>query len=327
MRRGLCRPRPLCPLAFGRGLPRLWRISPSINRIGIVSQIAENRQSRIAILALLLGAVAIGASPIFVRVSEVGPLATGFWRVLLALVPFLVFSQISRQKDERPAGLRDYVLLLLPGVFLAADLVAWHLSLHMTSVANATLFANFAPVFVTLGSWLIFRVRITAIFLAGLGVALAGIVVMKAGPPPEGSSHLAGDATAIVASIFYACYMLSLGHVRARFSTLRIMIWTTVSAAICMLPIALFFETGIVPVSAFGWAVVLGLAFISHAGGQGLITYALAYLPTAFSSLTLLLQPVVAAILAWMLLAEPIGAMQAAGGAIVLLGILLARRG
>ena len=90
---------------------------------------------------------------------------------------------------------------------------------------------------------------------------------------------------------------------------------------------AVLFEPSLLPATAFGWAMLFGLAFVSHAGGQVAITYALAYLPPAFSSLTLLLQPVVAAILAWVLLAEPVGLMQAIGGAIVLLGILIARRG
>ncbi len=254
-------------------------------------------------------------------------MATAFWRVSLALLPFLLISRVTKQADETPAGLRDYFFLALPGAFLAVDLATWHLSLTMTSVANATLLANLAPVFVTLGSWLIFRTRITPVFLAGLALALIGVIVLKGGPAAIGGGQLAGDATAIVAAIFYACYMLSLGHVRSRFSTLRIMVWTTLSATIWVLPLALFFESGIVPVTLFGWAMVLGLAFISHVGGQGLVTYALAYLPTAFSSLTLLLQPVVAAILAWILLSEPIGLMQAVGGLIVLAGILVARRG
>lgn len=292
-----------------------------------MSQIALSTHKRLALAALLVGGAAIGGSPIFVRLSEVGPLATAFWRVSLAMLPFYLMSRVVRQGDEQPSGLRDYLLLLLPGIFLAIDLVAWHLSLHMTSVANATLLANLAPVFVTLGSWLIFRTRITPVFLAGLGLALAGVVVLKGGPMAIGGGQLAGDATAIVAAVFYACYMLSLGHVRSRFSTLRIMVWTTFSAAVCMLPIAVFFEAGLIPVTIFGWAMVVGLAFISHVGGQGLVTYALAYLPTAFSSLTLLLQPVVAAILAWFLLAEPVGVMQAVGGVIVLAGILVARRG
>ncbi|WP_424552545.1 DMT family transporter [Shinella sp.] len=292
-----------------------------------MSPISTSRHARLALIALLVGGIAIGGSPIFVRLSEVGPMATAFWRVSLALLPFLLISRITRQRDETPSGLRDYFFLLLPGVFLAVDLAAWHLSLHMTSVANATLLANLAPVFVTLGSWLIFRTRITPIFLTGLALALAGVIVLKGGPAAIGGGQLAGDATAIVAAIFYAGYMLSLGHVRSRFSTLRIMVWTTFSAAVCMLPLAFFFEGDMIPVTLFGWAMVLGLAFISHVGGQGLVTYALAYLPTAFSSLTLLLQPVVAAILAWVLLGEPVGAMQAVGGLIVLAGILVARRG
>ena len=292
-----------------------------------MSSLAASPKSRLALIALLVGGVAIGGSPIFVRLSEVGPMATAFWRVALALLPFFLISQVTKQGDETPAGLSDYLFLLLPGAFLAIDLAAWHLSLTMTSVANATLLANLAPVFVTLGSWLIFRTRITPVFLTGLALALIGVVVLKGGPAAIGGGQLAGDATAIVAAIFYACYMLSLGHVRSRFSTLRIMVWTTFSAAICMLPLAFFFEVGMVPGTLFGWAMVLGLAFISHVGGQGLVTYALAYLPTAFSSLTLLLQPVVAAILAWLLLSESIGVLQAVGGLIVLAGILVARRG
>ena len=66
---------------------------------------------------------------------------------------------------------------------------------------------------------------------------------------------------------------------------------------------------------------------MSHAAGQGLIAYALAHLPAAFSSVGLLLQPVVAALFAWLLLAEPLAALQVAGGLIVLAGIYLARRG
>ncbi|WP_439604838.1 DMT family transporter, partial [Shinella sp.] len=163
--------------------------------------------------------------------------------------------------------------------------------------------------------------------LAGLGLTLIGVLVLKGGPSALGGGQLAGDATAVVAALFYAGYMLSLGHIRSRFSTLRIMVWTTFSAAVCILPVALFFEGGMVPATLFGWTMLIGLALISHVAGQGLVTYALAYLPTAFSSLTLLLQPVVAAILAWAILAEPVGAMQAVGGAIVLIGILVARRG
>jgi drug/metabolite transporter (DMT)-like permease len=63
---------------------------------------------------------------------------------------------------------------------------------------------------------------------------------------------------------------------------------------------------------------------ISHVAGQGLITFALAHLPAGFSSVSLLLQPVVAAVLAWAILSEPLTLAQAGGGSIILLGIVVA---
>ncbi|MDK1489892.1 DMT family transporter [Sinorhizobium sp. 7-81] len=279
--------------------------------------------------ALLLGGVAIGGSPIFVRLSEVGPMATAFWRVALALLPLVAWSWLRNgsASDRRPEQLSDYATLILPGVLLAIDLAAWHLALTMTSVANATLLANLAPVFVTLASWALFRSPVSAVFVAGLATAVAGVVILKGGPAALAGGDVLGDSIAVVAAMFYAGYILAIGRLRSRFSTNRIMIWSTASAAVCMLPMTLAFEPALFPASAFGWAMLFGLAFVSHAGGQVAITYALAYLPAAFSSLTLLLQPVVAAILAWMLLSEPVGLAQAIGGAIVLVGILIARRG
>jgi drug/metabolite transporter (DMT)-like permease len=161
----------------------------------------------------------------------------------------------------------------------------------------------------------------------GLALALVGVVILKGGPAALGNGDLRGDGVAIIAAIFYAGYILAIGQLRSRFDTIRIMLWSTASAAICVFPLGFFFEAHMLPPTAYGWAIVFGLAFISHASGQVAIAFALAYLPAAFSSLTLLLQPVVAAILAWVLLNEAIGPMQAIGGLVVLAGIMIARRG
>jgi len=293
-----------------------------------ISSAAPAAGQRAALAALLIGGAAIGGSPIFVRLSEVGPMATAFWRVALALIPLFTFAARKGRADgAKPERFSDYALLVLPGLMLAADLSAWHLSLHMTSVANATLLANLAPVFVTLIGWMFLRAAVSRIFVAGLAIALAGVVTLKGGPAALGDGYLQGDGVAVIAAIFYAGYILAIGRLRSRFDTVRIMIWSTASAAVCILPLAYFTEGTLLPPSAYGWAILLGLAFISHAGGQVAITYALGLLPPAFSSLTLLLQPVVAALLAWGLLGEAVGGLQAIGGAIVLLGILIARRG
>lgn len=283
--------------------------------------------NRLPMASLLLGGVAISGSPIFVRLSEVGPLSTAFWRVALALIPLGLVFIFRRDKGVAPQTMRDRVMLTLPGIMLAANLACWHLSIHMTSVANSTLLANLAPVFVTIFGWALFRLPITRAFVLGLMTAAVGILVLKGGPAAIGGGALKGDLVATISAMFYAGYILSVGRLRSRFDTLRIMVWGSASAAICVLPAALMFENTLFPTTLPGWATVFGIAFISHASGQVLITYALAFLPAAFSSLTLLLQPVGASILAWLVLNEPIGLMQAAGGLIVLAGIAIARRG
>jgi drug/metabolite transporter (DMT)-like permease len=141
-------------------------------------------------------------------------------------------------------------------------------------------------------------------------------------------SALTGDALGVVTAMFYAAYILAVKGLRDRgATTLRLMAITSTITAILLLPVALASGEQFFPSTLAGWTILAGLALVSHAAGQGLIAYALAHLPVSFSSVGLLLQPVVAALFAWLLLAEPLVALQVAGGLIVLAGIYLARRG
>lgn len=110
-----------------------------------------------------------------------GPSATAFWRLVLALPPLWVWMLIKKEglkPGQRPASFSDYFYLSLAGLFFAGDLAFWHWSIKLTSVANATLLVNFAPVFVTLGGWLLFNLRVRVVFLLGMGVALAGMILI-----------------------------------------------------------------------------------------------------------------------------------------------------
>jgi len=280
-----------------------------------------------ALAALVVGGILLGCSPVLVRVSELGPVATAFWRLALALIPLSLLFARHGGGGSLPVTMSQHVTAALPGVFLAGDLATWHTSLHMTSVTNSTLLANMAPIFVTLASWLFLRERITGSFLAGLALSIVGVVVLNGrGLSGGAESHLHGDAVAVCAAMFYAGYFVMLSRARGRFSTPVVMLWSTIAAAFCILPMALVFERAFVPYALAGWLILLGLGWLVHAGGQGLITFSLAWLPATFSSLTLLIQPVVATVLARIILDEPLGAVQIVGGSIVIAGILLARR-
>jgi drug/metabolite transporter (DMT)-like permease len=139
---------------------------------------------------------------------------------------------------------------------------------------------------------------------------------------------LLGDALGVVTAMFYAWYLMTVKGTRDRgASTLRLMAVTTTVTSVILLPVALASGEALLPQTPMGWLKLLGLAWISHSAGQGLIAYALAHLPAAFSSVGLLFQPVMAAAFAWLLLGEPLVALQVAGGVVVLIGIYLARRG
>jgi len=291
---------------------------------------SRRRRERLALAMLFAGAAAIAFSPIFVRLSELGPTATAFWRVAFAapaLVLWLGAENRRRDRDAvRPANARDRWLLALAGLCFAGDLAFWHWSIRFTSVANATLFANFAPVFVTPAAYLLFGERFRPAFVVGLVLAIAGAAVLMSASLSFSGAHIFGDALGLVTAGFYAGYMLVLGELRSRFATATIMAWTAVVAAVLLLPVALVSGESLVATSAYGWTVLLLLALFSHAGGQSLIASAFAHLPTSFSAVALLLQPAIAACLAWLILGESLGPLQALGSVLVLAGIVIARR-
>jgi len=280
-----------------------------------------------ALFALLAGATCIALSPIWVRVSDVGPTASAFWRVLLA-VPLLWFLFHFIPLSRKTIETRQFKLLFATGFAFAGDLVFWHWSIQYTSVANSTLLANLASIFVTLAAWLLWKQRPSGLFLAGLAAALLGVGLLVRASLGFSPNALLGDGLGVVTAMFYAWYLLSVKGLRDRgASTLQLMAVTTTITAVILLPVALVSGEALLPAGAAGWLKLFGLAWISHAAGQGLIAYALAHLPAGFSSVGLLFQPVMAALFAWILLGEPLVALQIAGGAVVLAGIYLARRG
>lgn len=285
-----------------------------------------------AFLALLAGGVAIGFAGIFMRLSDVNPIASAFWRMALA-APFLWAWAFAVRGADDAAGKRTSFTstLLLAGVFFAGDMGLWHLSLHYTTVSNATLLSNFAPVFIALWMWLAYRVRFARVFLAGLAIALVGATMLvgpnAAGTAGSGGTRLLGDGFGLASAVFYAAYQLVIKDARNAYSTARLMAWSTTITGLALLPFALAAPGPFWPVTASGWLPLLALALIAQIGGQTVIAYAFAHLPASLSSVSLLIQPLTATIAAWVIFHEAISPVQMAGGALLLWGIYLSKRG
>lgn len=281
---------------------------------------------RLALVALAVGAACIALSPILVRLSEVGPTVTAFWRAALA-VPFLAALVAVSGRAPRTIRPGDRWRLVAAGLFFAGDLAFWHWSIRFTSVANATLFANFAPVFVAAGAWLLFAERPGARFLAGMGLAFAGAFCLLGESLRVGGDNALGDGLGIATALCLSSYLLVVRSLRARLGAAAVMLWTSLATATILLPVAWLSGEAFWPTTVTGWAVLVGLGLLSHALGQGLIAFALAHLPAGFSALALLLEPVLAALFAWMWLGEGLGALQWLGGVAVLAGIAVGAGG
>lgn len=286
-------------------------------------------QYRLPLFCLILGAVAIGFAPIFVRLSEVGPIATGFWRVALAFPLLTLFSihQGTTQPDaSQPVSWRDYAWILFAGVLFGADLATWHFSIHYTTVANATLLANFSPVILALWGWLVLGKRPQAQLVWGLALAILGVAILVHPNLQLGQSTWRGDALAFFTSFYYTAYLLAMNRARRIFSAVVSMAIASFSSMLFLA--LLMWATGEVwlPVSLTGWFVLLGLALFSHILGQGLIAYAFPYLPPTFAATTLLVQPMIAAMAGWFFFAEKLSLLQIAGLLVALGGIFLAKR-
>lgn len=296
---------------------------PSSHAVRVMPHFSK---TTLAVGALILGSAALAFAPIFVRLADTSPAASAFWRMALAAPVLWLWVALSPQRttDDAPT---PWSLLILAGAFFAADVAALHEAIRLTSVANASLELNLAPLFVTLGAWLLFRQRVSRLFLAALIITLAG-AAMTIGPNIHASSAaLTGDALGVLAGLFYACYMLTMKPLTTSVSTARIMAVNTTAAAILLAPYALMSGGAWLPQGGAGWMVLAGLAVGVHVVGQSLVAYGFAQLPAQLSSVNLLLQPVFAALYAWTLLGEAMMPLQMTGGLVVLLGIYLAKRG
>jgi len=165
----------------------------------------EQRRYAVAVAALVAGAVAMGASVLFVRWADVGPYASAFWRVFLAL-PFLWGWM---RLEGPPQRLALDLPVLLAGLFFTGDLFFWHLAILGTTVANATFLATTAPVWVALGAWLVLGETVGARVLAGLALCIAGGFALIGESYGFAPQRLNGDLFGIATALFFGCYVLS----------------------------------------------------------------------------------------------------------------------
>lgn len=305
------------------------------NQLEYSSPLPIQKTAIVPFLLLLIALLAIGLAPIFMRfsISEIGAIATTYNRFWIAGLFFLIWSGFDifcqDVSDETPQiyTLKTVGLLLLVGILFASIQLFWALSLIQTSViSSVTILHGLRPLLATLGGWILFKNRYDSRFLIGMTIAILGSILIGFNDFSESIYKFQGDLWSVLSAICSALEILLMEHLLTQFKTRTLMLWCCLVGSLIMLIVLLFLSAftanvHFFPISWQGWAMVIALAFFSQIIGHGLITYSLNYLSSGVVAVSMLLDPVISAIFAWIILSEQINFLSGLFCCTVLLGI------
>lgn len=288
---------------------------------------------RLAIATLSVGLVAIAFAPILIRWSEteLGANGTVFNRMIIFFVVFGVWEAIRNRfnpteaMEPEPITRAQWIQLVSVGLLSVLALVLWATSLEYTTVAKSMLLNNLTPIFTSSLGWLLLGKRFSGKFLIGMAIALSGAIALGFEDLHGTDGFLIGDLYALLSAVFLGSYFLVVEQLRDRFSATTIILWRCGVGSALLLPMTLFTEGQVFPKTAIAIGAVLGLGLISEGFGQRLVAACMDQLSSSFVALFLLLEPILSAILAWVIFKEQLSPITWVGFAVVLTGIYLAQ--
>ncbi|MEJ7934246.1 DMT family transporter [Sphingobium sp. AN558] len=275
---------------------------------------------RLAFPALILANVVLAFGPTLVRLADVGPVAAGFWRLAIALPFLLLLSRRSLMAAR--LSIWQWTAMIVAGLFFAADLGTWHAGIHLTKVANSTLFGNVSALVLPIWAVFVLGQRLRRLQMLALALAAAGAAILMAGSYELAPRYLRGDLLCLLAGLFYAAYLLLVQDARQRLDGWSVLTVASLAGVLPLLLTALAMGERVLPGD---WTPVIALALSSQLIGQGLMTYAIGWFSPLVLGLSLLLQPAVAALLGWMLFGETMSVTDGVGAIAVGAALVLVR--
>ena len=276
-------------------------------------------------ILLAFGAMLIGFAPIFVKLSMLTSSAISFYRMFLAL-PFLFLLNyiLNKKLLFKVKNKKTIFYTALASLAFTTDLTLWHYSMDITSVSNATIIVNSAPIFVAILSFVVFKERLTKGFLLSFLVTYIGIVGLIYFSNNYVNGKLLGDILCLIAALFYGIYLLVIARL-GKENSLNIIFYTTFFCCLFSIIPMIIEGDNMIPSSSFEWLNLTLMAFLCQFGGQYFITHAIGKISASGASIGLLMQPLTATILAAIIFSEILTSLQIVFALISLFGIYLAR--
>lgn len=285
------------------------------------------RPRHAGLLAVAVASVSFSAILVRYAAVEAGPLAIAFYRLFFATLLLAPFAVRAARQERQPLRPRDLAAFAAVGFLLAAHFATWITSLRLTSVASSAVIVATESLWVPLGAAFLLRERVGARIWVGVGIALVGSTVLVVGDRGDTriSAHsLAGDFLALAGALAASLYFLAGRRIRQRVGLFTYATIVYAWTSLFLLGFILVKHEPLWPFSLRIFGFLLALAFFPMILGHTLINYLLKWVPPHYVSTSILAEPVVSALLAVVLLSEALLPSVAAGGAIILAGILVA---
>lgn len=285
---------------------------------------SKARAGRTAFAALIVANIFLAFGPWLVRLAGdegVGPVAAGFWRMALA-IPFLLLLMRAGSKSRLRIGRGMAMVIVVGGLFFAADLAAWHYGIVRTKLANATLFGNMASLLFPFYGFLIARALPGKVETVALFIAIVGAGLLLGSSYELSADHFEGDLFAILAGLFYTFYLIVIDRARRTLAPMPVLALATIAGTLPLLLFALALGETIMPRD---WTPLLLLSLGSQVIGQGLLVYAVGHLSPLVVGLGLLTQPAITAANGWLAYGERLSPVDFIGGILICAALVLIR--
>ncbi len=256
--------------------------------------------SRSALLPLLLGASIIGTNALMVKMADMPPTVSAFWRMAISSV--ILGGVLKMQGGWKPMSPRAWVWSIIPGIAFSIDLWMWHRSIHIVGPGISTLLANTQVFFVAVASVVFFKDRLDWRYASGVLLAFFGLWLLLGGDWDKlsGDYHW-GVFLGLATGLAYAFYNVGIKKTQqiSEASNLQIsdMQILFIAAVISSVMLGIFGFMGgeqFAFKSVPSFAYILALAVFGHCLAWVLISRAMRLLPIAVLGLLLLFQPIVA---------------------------------
>ncbi|MFT4413046.1 DMT family transporter [Fredinandcohnia humi] len=274
-------------------------------------------------LMLAIGALAVSSSAVLVKLANAPAPVTAFYRLFFSVIIMLPLFVWKYRKELRLISKRDWLFSVISGVFLALHFILWFESLAYTSVTSSTVLVAMQPVFAFIGTYLLFKEKISLGAILSTVLALGGSLIISWGDFQISGMALYGDLLAIISCVIVTVYYLFGQTVRKRLSLVTYTFVVYTISTITLFLYVVILQYPLFNYTSSDWTYFILLAIVPTLLGHTLFNWSLKWVSTSTISVSILFEPVGAAILAYFILAEKILFTQVIGGVIIVVGIWL----